>query len=443
MPHDIPNNWRTLNVAEVFAIRGSYSRDLRIIKNNKSPNIYGRFLPLPGDDPRPNQGRTKSGKRKPLDGSLDTQDPYEAAKRAVKWVTEKQREFRAQLDQQSGRPQKSLVNYWDEYFQPECDKRRMERGYKKWRREEERKWSAKGYGISEQLWSNKSVNEITRKDYQEYFDLLEKRVKKNYGTNGSGVKKEMKTLINKLLDLAQDDFQGHGFPAFPSISTQYKQIINLRRDQWNTLLKTVIDLSGGAAQEKLTFKEYKDLDFRVHNRLNQRNWVDLFDALHLQWFFYFRAEDMQRLRIEWFKKVGTKSVECLLEETKGNREIHKIEHYRPDAVKFWTRLKKRRGNEGWLVTPHICRPSEGGPEKGVLDLLNYLLKHAIKIAKLDMPSSGRSWATIRHTALRLTIEEVPEFGIPPDINSFAFNARTSPQMLRDTYLNYIDAEKTA
>ena len=96
-----------------------------------------------------------------------------------------------------------------------------------------------------------------------------------------------------------------------------------------------------------------------------------------------------------------------------------------------------------MVTSLISRSSEGGAEKGVLDLLNHLLKHAIKIAKLDMPSSGRSWTTIRHTALRLTLEEVPEFGIPPDINAFASNAHTSPEMLRSTYLNYIDAEKTA
>ncbi len=112
-------------------------------------------------------------------------------------------------------------------------------------------------------------------------------------------------------------------------------------------------------------------------------------------------------------------------------------------MKFWTKLKKRRGNEGWLVTPHISRPSEGGAEKGVLSLLNHLLKHAIKIAKLDMPSSGRSWTTIRHTAFRLTLEEVPELGIPPLIKTFASNAHTSPEMLRSTYLNYMDAEKTA
>ncbi len=133
MPKDIPIGWRNLNFAEVFAIRGSYPRDLRIFKNNKSPNIFGRFLPLPEDEPRPNQGRTKSGKRKTIDGSLDTQDPYEVAKKAVKWVIDKQRELREKLDEQSGRPQKALVNYWDAYFQPEFDRRGGDSGYKKWR----------------------------------------------------------------------------------------------------------------------------------------------------------------------------------------------------------------------------------------------------------------------------------------------------------------------
>ena len=101
MAKQIPENWVTLNVKEVFSIRGSYPSDLRIFrKPDKSPNIYARFLPLPGDDPRPNQGRTKGGKRKTVDGSLGTQDADEAAKKAVKWVADKQREFREQLEQQ-------------------------------------------------------------------------------------------------------------------------------------------------------------------------------------------------------------------------------------------------------------------------------------------------------------------------------------------------------
>ena len=233
-------------------------------------------------------------------------------------------------------------------------------------------WQAEGYGISHQPWSKISVDLITRKDFQEYFDHLEKRARESKGTNGSGVKAEHKTLINKLLELAQDDFSGHSFPSFPSITKQYKQVIHLNQKQWETLIKKVISLSGGAARKQLTQKQYENLEY-TYQRLNQKNWVDLYDALMLQWFFYFRAEDMQRLRNEWFRDQGDETVICRLEKTKGDREIHVTEHYRSDAYRFWKRLVKRRSNKGYLVAPHVKRPSQGGPERGVLDLLNYLL----------------------------------------------------------------------
>ena len=99
MPRPIPDDWRTLDVSEVFAIRGSYPRDLRIFrKPDKSPNIYARFLPLPTEDPRPNQGRTKGGKRKTVDASMETTDPKQAAKDAVNWVRGKMQEFRDTLE---------------------------------------------------------------------------------------------------------------------------------------------------------------------------------------------------------------------------------------------------------------------------------------------------------------------------------------------------------
>ena len=45
-------------------MQGSYPSDLRIYKKKKSPNIYAAFLPEEEDDPRPNGGRTKGGKRR-------------------------------------------------------------------------------------------------------------------------------------------------------------------------------------------------------------------------------------------------------------------------------------------------------------------------------------------------------------------------------------------
>ena len=36
-------------------------------------------------------------------------------------------------------------------------------------------------------------------------------------------------------------------------------------------------------------------------RINERNFVELFDAAQVMWFFYTRAEDMPRLKVEHFK----------------------------------------------------------------------------------------------------------------------------------------------
>ena len=203
MPKQIPDAWRTLNVSEVFAIRGSYPRDLRIFrKPDKSPNIYARFLPLPTEDPRPDQGRTKGGKRKTVDASMETTDPKQAARDAVNWVQRKTQEFREALDKSDGKPFKSLADYWDDYFSSECVRREVSRGFTKWKREELRKWNADVYGIKNQLWAKKSCDLITPSDYKDYFSLLEKQAKKNRGTNGSGIKSDHKTFINKHLALA-------------------------------------------------------------------------------------------------------------------------------------------------------------------------------------------------------------------------------------------------
>ena len=75
--------------------------------------------------------------------------------------------------------------------------------------------------------------------------------------------------------------------------------------------------------------------------------------------------------------------------------------------------------------------------------MNFLLKIAIEQCLSDFPVKERKWTTIRHTAFRLTLEEMPELGVAPDINAFADNGHTSPMQLRDTYLRYIDPDKTA
>ena len=61
----------------------------------------------------------------------------------------------------------------------------------------------------------------------------------------------------------------------------------------------------------------------------------------------------------------------------------------------------------------------------------------------EFPREGMKWTTIRHTSFRLTLEEMPELGELPHINAFADNGHTSPQQLRQTYLRWIEADRTA
>ena len=50
---------------------------------------------------------------------------------------------------------------------------------------------------------------------------------------------------------------------------------------------------------------------------------------------------------------------------------------------------------------------------------------------------------IRNTTCRLTLEDAPELGQEPGIHAFAANGLTSAEMLRATYLRFIEEEATA
>jgi len=92
---DIPDDWKTLNVRDYFTRRGGFPSNLRIarvqVRGKKSQNIYAQFLPSIEEDSRPKQGRGENpkGKRLVIQESMNTDDPNEAAKRAVKWVERK------------------------------------------------------------------------------------------------------------------------------------------------------------------------------------------------------------------------------------------------------------------------------------------------------------------------------------------------------------------
>ena len=156
------------------------------------------------------------------------------------------------------------------------------------------------------------------------------------------------------------------------------------------------------------------------------------------WFFYLRAEDLPRVKAEWFQDKGDEIV-CLLEITKGDRNKQETTHYRSDAVENWRRMQKRRP-QGFLVFPHTKR-SAGETNSTLKRTWNLLLQKALE--ECGIPSKGITMTNIRHTAFRLTLEEAPELGQPPAIHSFAENGMTSAEMLRETYLRYIDQVRSA
>ena len=160
----------------------------------------------PGDDPRPHQGRSKGGlgKRLTIQRTTGTEDPYEAAKRSVTLFQQWQDENKAVLDLQEEQNKNSLGEYWERYFTSESRTRETQRNFKRWKREESLKWEASEYGIRHQPWASRSVDLITSQDFKDYFSLLERRARGSGGSNGSGMKGQQKTLINKLLALAED-----------------------------------------------------------------------------------------------------------------------------------------------------------------------------------------------------------------------------------------------
>ena len=437
-PPSLPDGWAVMNVCDL-GIKGSYPINLKIRKVARTQNLAASWLPAPEEDHRPEQGRVgKSGKRDPLRASMGTPDPYEAAKRAVKWVQDLQRSSRAAKEQEAERRNHVLEAYWKRWYERESTKRKNQRNFARWSRDTRLKWEGASYGIKHQPWAKKSVDAITAADFADYWAVLDAR--RSPSNDMGGTKAQQKTLIRELLKEARSDFPHLTIPDFPSISRQTKQARHLKREEWNRLISKIVELSAGAAREELTQQQYTSLEWKSSNRLNQRNWVDLYDTLNLMWFFYLRAEDLPRLRSEWFQDHGEEVI-CFLEQTKGNRPKQRTTHYRPDAVLNWRRMKKRRP-AGFLVFPHINRTKSdvaGTLKKN----LNELLRHALEHCEPPIPSDGITMTNIRHTAFRLTLEEVPELGKPPGIYAFAKNGMTSAEMLHSTYLRFIEEEETA
>ena len=104
-------------------------------------------------------------------------------------------------------------------------------------------------------------------------------------------------------------------------------------------------------------------------------------------------------------------------------------------------MSKRRP-EGYLAFPMYSRKVGDENASNVKETLNDLLKYVAEQCGVKKRRPV-NWTIIRHTAFRLTLQEMPELGTEPDINTFAANGHTSAEMLRKRYLKTIDRQNVA
>ena len=447
MPLNLPADWKSLNVSRDLRIRGNYDQNLRVQRLGHTPVIYAVWLPDASEDPRPHQGRSKqgTGKRLPMKASTGHTDPIEAGKWTIQWWKEQQQRQVQLLNDQEEREQHSLHKYWKTWFAKQSAEQQSKRNFDRWKRDTQSKWHGESYGIKHQPWAQKSVDLITNGDLAEYFTgvLDARRTDKN---DMSETKRQQKTLIRALLEEARLENPNLGEPKFPKIPKTIKEVKALNQYQWDCLLRSVVELSEATCRFSREPDSYRLLQFSEYRRSNQRNWVDLWDALHIQWFFYTRAEDMPRFRCEWFRREQ-EDIVLHLEVTKGDRMTHDTYAYRADANSLIGDVLTRKGHRGYAVLPHLSRKKGQEAQSMVMQTLNYLLKEAGTYAnekfEAGIDIQQLKWTTIRHTAFRLTLEDLPELDRPKELKDFAENGHTSREMLLERYLNPLKREQQA
>ena len=408
--------------------RVSFPTNLCLRKRVNSPYFYAIWMPDLEED-----YRVATKKRRPLESSTGTADARQASLNAITWVKEKQKDCVYKINEIVETKSKCLEFYWDEHFENYASTRNKNSSGKQQIRDEKNKWFSPSFGIGKEQFSKIRVDQITRKDLDDYF-----------GTLSDGMKAQQKTVLKSLFTIAEPDFNGHSFPSFPKITgVQEEQVKHFQSDEFEILMNTIIELSDGAAQREMSFEEYSHLEYNKFNRQNQRNWVDLYDAIWVNYFFFLRSQDIPRLQIKWFTE-DPKNKEFVIRnnEPKGDRRIEETRNMRPDAYPFFGRLLKRRPDEGWLNTPFIKRPIDGGAEKYVIRTLNFLLKKAVDKCLPNWDLEDVNLTTIRHTTFRHHLEDDMELGTYPNIVAFAKNGLTSPDMLQKRYINYISRERT-
>ena len=425
----------TFNVFSDLKLNRCSVTNLYIFKNKalNSKNFKCRWMPPKNIDVRPNFGKNQSGKRIPYQGSTWESEPFRAGKQAIIWYEELQKKIRNVREENLHNAQYNLHHYWEIWYSRFCidpsksDKNKSDRL---------NDWNGDGFGIAHQKWSLKSIDQIRKKDIADYFSFLDSR---GNGSSSSMANRkcQQKAILNKLNDEALDDFPDLRPFVYPEIKgkSNTKQVEHFRRDEWDRLLKKIIELSDDFATRYLSENEYQDLE------PEKRKWVDLYDCLSLLFFFYLRSEDISRLRSDWFRDVGNETIFLKLEKTKQDRLKQETEHYYPDGYKVWKRIQQRRP-DGFLCFPHLDRTKKRAT-KNINETANSLLQEAVKKSNI-FKKSRMTLTNVRHTAFRLTLEELDMVSLDEqELRLFADNGNTSVEMLRKTYLKYIQRGKLA
>ena len=298
-----------------------------------------------------------------------------------------------------------------------------------------------------QEWSKKCITDIDYNDLRDYWKLLEERgAKKDPPTDMAGTKKQQKTLLNKLLKEARiRDFPQLPDLVYPRITSKGKDSVEwLRREEWDELVKLVIELSGGIANKIISKEEYQQLEWTDRDRKNQRNYVDFYDALMTQYYFYVRAEDIPRLRMERFREEGKGEDErgiLYMRELKGNRAKDNSYAFREGELNHIRRMKSRKPDDGWSWFPQYQRTIKN-PKKATLKCVNHLLQESLKTLGIEK-REAMTWTNLRHTAFVLMIEDNPDLRETSELIDFAKNGFTSLDQFQKTYLDKMDIQRRA
>tara|TARA_B100000886_G_scaffold337829_1_gene299373 strand:+ start:169 stop:1614 length:1446 start_codon:yes stop_codon:yes gene_type:complete len=449
----LPDDWTTIRIQDYWNVRGQISGDLRLRRRKDSPNIQGEFLPLPEEDPRPNLGRGNNGKRLTIRNSLRTSDPYTAAEKAVVWNKQVLNENKILVEEGADDSEFSVEAYFQKWFAEESRTREKDttQNFQRWKNDNQSFWDlnfvqstfdSDGNIVYDPSWIKKHISKATKRHLKNIERKIHNRVvaKTKGKTTGTGTKEQAKTLWNKLVEIAELEIDGHAFPTFPKFDIdKTPECSHLRVEQFKAVLDYIISASNGACTQSLTEEEYYNLPHKFQNKLSTRNWVDLYDAVMVQWFFFTRSQDMKRISPYMFSVVEGDEDKVIF-RIKGKTGLEKeTENYRNGATAVVSKILKRKGNLEYLVFPDVDRSTQ---KSGVDVKLNALLKHAINEVCPDY-RGDLDWTMMRHTTFRLTFEEDEDLQKGKRFKEFAANAHTSTTMLDRHYLKPLRDAKAA